>query len=260
MSISRIDEGLIVKMDYYGKTTNVFKSAYYLIINSTYNGYGHVFDIDFVPAAVLKLIIQLTKNKVIENYLFGNSTYSYYNFPSTNKSLYTKLLPIFGRAYRKLIKSPKHIRRTYIVDYNFGKVRGPFNPKFVIPSIEEEKPAFSVVAKRLKIKYKKMLEFSKFGKLKTLTPTMWSSLQYTDSWDVSMNETNVIDIATKNGNPVDTAKRILKGMKSNQTFYAPIIMYHDGSYYCISGNIRLSAAMALKIVPKVYIFTYNENT
>lgn len=258
ISFSRFEGGIIVKMDYYGKTTKRYKSAFYLIINPNYHNYTHVFDIDFIPASTLKLIINLTKNKKLEDFLFAKSTFSYYNFNSYGKSLYNMLLPVMDKSYRKLIRDAKNIRRTYIIDYDFGKIKNAIKPKFIYPDLNDEKFEIEEAADNYGLSKKKMFESAGTGRLTNLTPSMWSKLRNTDSWDVQMTQKDVREYAEYRGKDPVITNRIIAGMKSSQTFYAPIVLSHEGELYCVSGNTRLMTAMALKIIPKVYIFTYGK--
>lgn len=258
ISFNRFEGGIIVKMDYYGKTTRRYKSAFYLIINPDYKNYTHVFDIDFIPASTLKLIINLTRNKKIEDFLFAKTTFSYYNFNSYGKSLYNMLLPVMDKSYRKLIRNAKNIRRTYIIDYDFGKIKNAIKPKFIYPDLNDEKFEIEEAADNYGLSKRKMFEYVGTGRLTNLTPSMWSKLRNTDSWDVQMTQKDVREYAEYRGKDPVTTNRIIAGMKSSQTFYAPIIFSHEGELYCVSGNTRLMTAMALKVIPKVYIFTYGK--
>jgi hypothetical protein len=258
ISSSNLEGGLIVKMDYFGKTTGRYKTAFYLIINPNYQNYVHVFDIDFIPASVLRFIISLTKNKKLEDFIFSQTTFSYYNFSSYNKSLYNKLLPIMNESYRKLIRNPKYIRRTYVVDYDFGKIRNAIKPKFVYPNIEDELLEIESAAIEYDIDKKQLISSAYKGRLSALNPTIWSKLKNTDSWQIGMTQEDVRRNAGIRGKSMETTNRIIAGMKSSQTFYAPIILKYKEDFYCVSGNTRLMTAMALKIIPTVYIFTYSE--
>lgn len=257
ISMGRFVGGLIIRMDYYGKTTKRFKTAFYLIINANHDGYTHVFDIDFVPSSVLKFLISLTKNKKLEDFLFSRSTFSYYNFGSYDKSLYRRLLPIMNRAYRKLIRNPTNIRRTYVIDYDFGKIRNAIKPKFIFPKLEDEDFEIEQTAMEFDVNEKAMFEMSKTGRLVTLTPTIWATMRNTDSWQTGITQEEVRRYANMRGKDVETTNRIIAGMKSSQTFYAPIIFKYFGTYYCVAGNTRLMTAMSLKVIPKVYIFAYD---
>lgn len=258
ISMGRFENGTIIRMDYFGKTTNRYKTAFYLIINATHDNYTHVFDIDFIPASVLNYIVTLTKNKKLEDFFFANTTVSYYNFSSYDRSLYKRLLPIMQNAYRKLIRNSKYIRRTYLIDYNFQKTRSAIKPKFVYPSISDEIIAIEKVADELNLDLSMVLEAANLGKLVTLTPTIWSNIQNTTSWEIGLTQQDVRLIAASRGKNIDTTNRIISGMKSSQTFYAPIILKYNNAFYCVAGNTRLMAAMALRVTPKVYIFTYND--
>lgn len=273
ISISNFEGGTIVRMDYFGKTTGVFKSAYYLIIGENtsdrgkvvlggadFDKYTHVFDIGYVPASVLKFLISLTRYKKLEEFVFARTAFSYYNFPVFGKSLYNKLLPVMNKSYRKLIRSTKNIRRTYIVEYDFGKIRGAIKPKFIFPNLEEEAVALKETADEFGLEYNVMDEISKSGRLVSLTPTIWSSIDNTNSWQINITQDQVRIYAETKGKSPDVTDRIISGMKSSQTFYAPIIFKYFDSYYCVAGNTRLMTAMALKVIPKVYIFAYDENT
>jgi hypothetical protein len=258
ISTSNFEGGLIVKMDYFGKTTGRYNTAFYLIINPSYKNYVHVFDIDFVPASALRFIIELTKNKKLEDFLFSQTTFSYYNFPSYGKSLYTKLLPIMNDSYRKLIRNPKYIRRTYVVDYDFGKIRNAIKPKFVYPNIEDEMLELESTAREYDLDRETLISSAKKGRLTTLNPTIWSKLKNTDSWTIGMTQEDVRKNALARGKSIETTNRIIAGMKSSQTFYAPIILKYKDEFDCVAGNTRLMTAMSLKVIPKVYIFSYIE--
>lgn len=261
ISFRRFEEGLLVKMDYFGKTTGRYKTAFYLIITANYQNYAHVFDIDFVPVSVLKFLITLTKNKMLEDFFFGNSTYPYYNFggQGNTRALYRKLLPIMGKSYRKLILNSNNIRRTYILDYDFGKIKTAIKPKFIYPDIKDEALALEDAAIEYDLSKRNMLKSAQNGKLITLTPAVWSKIQNTDSWQIGITLDQVKQYASIRGKSPDTTNRIIAGMKSSQTFYAPIILKYDDEFYCIAGNTRLMTAMALRVVPKVYIFEYSTN-
>lgn len=258
ISMSRFENGTIIRMDYFGKTTQKYKTAFYLIINASHNNYTHVFDIDFIPASVLNYIVTLTKNKKLEDFFFANTTVPYYNFTSYDRGLYKRLLPIMQNAYRKLIRNSKYIRRTYLIDYNFQKIRSAIKPKFVYPSVSDEILALEYISDELNLDLTEMLKVANLGKLVMLTPTIWSKIQNTTSWEIGLTQEDVRRIASSNGKSIDTTNRILSGMKSSQTFYAPIILKYNNTFYCVAGNTRLMAAMALRVTPKVYIFTYND--
>ena len=258
ISFRNFTNGLIVRMDYFGKTTRRYKTAFYLIISPDYAGYTHVFDIDFIPSSVLKILIGMTKNRKLEDFLFARTTFSYYNFQSSGKSLYNRLLPIMNKSYRKLIRNPTNIKRTYVVDYDFGKIRSAIKPKFIFPNIEDEYQELENVSNEYDLNKESFIESAKRGKLVQLHPTIWSRLKNTDSWQMGITQEEVRRLASVRGKSPDTTNRIIAGMKSSQTFYAPIIFSYNGEYYCVAGNTRLMTAMALKIFPKVYVFTYKE--
>jgi hypothetical protein len=243
-------------MDYFGKTTKRYKTAFYLIISPDYAGYTHVFDIDFIPSSVLKFIINLTKNKKLDDFLFSRTIFSYYDFKSSGRSLYKQLLPVMNKAYRKLIRNPKYIKRTYLIDYNFGKIRSAINPKFIYPDIQDEIQELRNVANEYDLKRSVLIASAKRGRLTRLHSSIWSKIENTDSWEFGMTQEDVRTKAAIRGKSADVTNRIISGMKSSQTFYAPIIFSYKGKYYCVAGNTRLMAAMALKIMPMVYIFTY----
>lgn len=262
ITFPRFEEGLLIKMNYFGKTTKRYKTAFYLIITANYQGYAHVFDIDFVPVSVLRFLITLTKNKRLEDFLFANSAYQYYNFggQGNTRALYKKLLPIMGRSYRKLILNYKYIKRTYLLEYDFGKIKDAIKPKFIYPDIKDEYLALEEAAIQYDIGKRKLLKSAEYGKLVTLTPTLWSKIENTDSWQIGITQEQVRQYAAIRGKSVDTTNRIIAGMKASQTFYAPIILKYNGELYCVAGNTRLMAAMALRVIPKVYIFEYPPRT
>lgn len=259
ISYRRFQNGLIVRMDYFGKTTKRYKTAFYLIISPDYANYTHVFDIDFIPSSVLKFIINLTKNKKLEDFLFSRTTFSYYDFQSSGRSLYKQLLPIMNKSYRRLIRDPKYIKRTYVIDYDFGNIRTAVNPKFIFPNINEELQELENLANEYDLSKKKLIKSARSGRLTRLHPTIWSKIKNTDSWSIGMTQEDVRKKASIRGKSSDTTNRIISGMKSSQTFYAPIIFSYEGEYYCVAGNTRLMAAMALKHMPMVYIFTYKKD-
>lgn len=260
INFTNLQNGFIVQMDYFGKWTNRFKTSHYLVIEPKYGGYVHVFDIDFVPASALRYLVTLTINRMPGEFVFGNSTYSFLEFKQSGKALYRMLYPIMKKSYRKLIRKATNIRRTYILDYNFSRIRQFENPKFVTPNLKKEKIAFTEIAEELELRKKKLKEVSEKGRLTTLTPVIWSNIVNTRSWDTTLTQSDVIELAQYRGKTETDVKEMIEAMKANHTFEAPIIMrystYKTNEYYVIAGEVRLMCAMALRITPKVYIFTY----
>jgi hypothetical protein len=165
-----------------------------------------------------------------------------------------------NESYRKLIRNPKYIRRTYVVDYDFGKIRNAIKPKFIYPNIEDELLEIESAALEYDLDKYELTKSAYKGRLSALNPTIWSKLKNTDSWQIGLSQEDVRRNASFRGKDVETTNRIISGMKSSQTFYAPIILKYRDEFYCVAGNTRLMTAMSLKVVPSVYIFTYNEET
>lgn len=259
ISYQNLQNGFIVRMDYFGKHTKRFKTSHYLIIEPRYENYVHVFDIDFIPASALRYIVTLTQDKTPGNFIFANQAFSFLNFKQSKKALYRLLYPIMQKSYRKLIRSGNNIKRTMLVDYNFSKMRQFETPKFVQPSLKKEKQAFENIALELQLSKRKLNESANNGIMRILTPAIWSNIVNTNSWNFDLTQTMAREFAEARGKSTFTFNMLLEAMKLNHTFEAPIIMQTDkNEYYVVAGEVRLLIAMALRITPKAYIFTYNQ--
>lgn len=86
------------------------------------------------------------------------------------------------------------------------------------------------------------------AQLVDLTDDVWSSLENTDSWEVS-DEQRARQLAKRYGKDLSP---IIAGLKGNSRLPAPIVLQRqDGSMTLVGGNTRLMAARALGITPKV---------
>jgi hypothetical protein len=257
ISMSNLQNGFIIKMDYFGKWTRRFKTSHYLVIEPSHNDYIHVFDIDFVPASALKYIVNLTQDKKPGQFIFANQTFSFLNFKQSKKPLYRLLYPIMKRSYRRLIRSKTNVKRTFLIDYNFSSMRQFETPKFVTPSIEKEILQIKNAAAELSLDETRVMSLSKSGIIRTLTPAIWSNIRNTNSWNLKLTQKMAKELASSRGKSDFEIERIFDAMKANHTFEAPILMkYGKNDYHCIAGEVRLLAAMSLRVTPKVYIFTY----
>jgi hypothetical protein len=257
ISMANLQNGFIIKMDYFGKWTKRFKTSHYLVIEPSHNNYIHVFDIDFVPASALKYIVNLTQDKKPGQFVFARQTFSFLNFKQSKKPLYRLLYPIMKKSYRRLIRNKTNVKRTFLIDYNFSSMRQFETPKYVMPNLQKETLQIKNSAIELGLSQRSVMALSKKGVLRSLTPSIWSNITNTSSWNLKLTQTMARELANARGKSDFEVNRIFDAMKANHTFEAPILIkYNNTSYYCIAGEVRLLAAMALRITPKVYIFTY----
>jgi hypothetical protein len=224
ISMSNLQNGFIIKMDYFGKWTRRFKTSHYLVIEPSHNNYIHVFDIDFVPASALRYIVTLTQDKKPGQFIFANQTFSFLNFKQSKKPLYRLLYPIMQKSYRRLIRSKTNVKRTFLIDYNFSTMRQFETPKFVIPSIEKEMLQIKNAAAELTLDETRVISLSKSGILRTLTPAIWSNIRNTNSWNLKLTQNMAKDLASSRGKSKFEIERIFSAMKANHTFEAPILI------------------------------------
>lgn len=174
MNFSRIENGFIIRMEYYGNTTKVTKNAIYLVIEpdytpprfktatnsrlnkkksddssiiETYNSYGsrlrsgeqkrymHVFDLSYVPPAQVRKLVQFTKEVRVSNFVFSRSKFAFLDFIYKKRALYDALLPIMRDSYRTLIRDKINIKNVSIIDYDFKEKAGSPKITFIRPNL-----------------------------------------------------------------------------------------------------------------------------
>lgn len=256
---TNFQNGFIVKIDYYGKWTKKYKTSHYLVIEPRYDNYVHVFDIDFIPSSVLQYMVSLTIDRKPDEFIFANQSFSFLNFKQSKKPLYRMLYPIMRKSYRKLIRNSDYIRRSYLIDYNFSKTRQLEQPVYVTPNLGKEQSALEDFAEKFELDTTKLIESSKNGLMRTLTPAIWSNIKNTDSWDFDLTLKAVRQLSLDKRRDIEVIEKQIQRMKLNHAVEAPIVVQlAKNEYYCVGGESRLLIAMALRTTPKVYLFKYEE--
>lgn len=121
--------------------------------------------------------------------------------------------------------------------------------------VDELYPKASHVLKQKNIhKISKLIESAK---LVTLSKTIWSNLENTDSYEIESGDMSAVKKLAKLYEK-DYASTIKK-IKNGDAIEASIIMHKpDGKYTLVAGNTRLMIFKAMNITPKVVIVNWNE--
>lgn len=121
------------------------------------------------------------------------------------------------------------------------------NIKWKEPDIEEEIGEIVRTAKEFDVPLDDIIGAVKEAKLEEITDDVWSQLQNTDSYNISVEQ--ALELSKEYNRNIS---RIYKGIKNGKTLPAPIVLsINDEEFYLIGGNTRLMACASLNKVPKV---------
>jgi len=217
ISFSKLQNGFLGKMDYFGNTTQRLKTAIYLVIEPDYTPprfaagkltskqkadtiietysrggnkitdrqkrYMHVFDLSYVPPAQVRKLVDFTKEVRISNFIFSRSNFAFLDFVYKKRALYDALIPVMRDSYRTLIRDKINIKNVSIIDYDFKDKTGIPNIVFIKPNLNNPqlKLQLQLVASELEIDNKKLLNSLRSGFMTKLDISRWATLKRTMS-------------------------------------------------------------------------------
>jgi hypothetical protein len=120
--------------------------------------------------------------------------------------------------------------------------------QWVAPSVKEELPELTRVARAEGIPLRLFIELTLRAELKVLDDAHWSELENTESFETTSME-QAKKLAGAYGNDLD---RVVAGLHSGAQIPAPIVLERaNGTLTLVAGNTRLMACRALGIRPRV---------
>lgn len=125
------------------------------------------------------------------------------------------------------------------------------NVQWIIPNLEDERGEIEEHAKEHQLSADDMRTALLNGSLVTLTDSMWSSLDNTDSW----RTTSLVDVRKLAREYDRDAGRLVSAFQNATTrMPAPLVLrFPDGFLFLLAGNTRLMVCRAMGIRPKILL-------
>jgi len=267
-------------MNYYGNTTNISKTAFYLVIepdytpprflakrrrdgNSKMKRYMHVFDLSYVPPAQVRKLVEFTKEVRISNFVFSNSRFAFLDFRYKKRALYDALVPTMRDSYRTLIRDKINIKSVELIDYDFKEKAGAPDIKFIRPNLTnpQVKLELQKISYELNIDISKLTKALPSGNMMKFDLALWEDLNRSQSaigkgaeWFYKTSA-EALDENYK-ATPEIVSKEIqdmIPKLFKDQRKYAPIVLNYQNENYLVYGEKLMQVCRALAIIPTVYM-------
>lgn len=133
---------------------------------------------------------------------------------------------------------------------------------FVFPSVDKERGEIWRVAQKYNPNHPELLAQQFYEKVQesilvNLTEDMWSVLDNTDSFDISLADWDQVAAHVDHTNRETGAARnwqdLRQKMEQGQGIDAPIVLRYQDELHLVSGNTRLMVARALGKTPKILL-------
>lgn len=278
ISFNRVENGFIIKMNYYGNIRQATKTAFYLVIEPDYTPprfrskrgddqknkrYMHVFDLSYVPPAQVRKLVEFTKEVRITNFIFSSSRFGFLDFKYKKRALYDALIPVMRDSYRTLIRNNVHIRSVEIVDYDFKEKSGVPTIKFIKPNLSNPqlKLELQKISYELNVDIKQLTKALPSGNMVKFDLALWENLNRSQStirkgaewfYKTSAESLDENYKATKEMVAKEIEDMIPKLFK-DQRKYAPVILNYQNENYLVYGEKLMQVCRALAIIPTVYM-------
>lgn len=132
------------------------------------------------------------------------------------------------------------------------KLNQPLPNPFKRPAIQNEIGELERVARSFTIELFVLLFTSQTGEMVSLSETLWSQLENTDSCRFDSGDWESVErYALEAGRDWRDLKT---KMETGVAIDAPIVMKIHDRYHLVSGNTRLMVARALGITPMIFLF------
>ena len=290
IAFNRVENGFIIKMDYYGNTTDDLKTAFYLVIEPDYTPkrfvsdrfsrnksnkssdsslyerdkrYMHVFDLSFVPPAMVRKLVEFTKEVRVSNFIFSNTKFAFLDFKYSKRALYDALVPIMRDSYRTLIRNKVNIRNVDLIDYDFKEKSGTPDIKFIRPNLNNPqlKLELQKISLELSIDPKELMKALPSGDMMQLELPMWENMNRTQSAITKGSEwfyktsAGLLDENYKVTKDVvgKEIEDMIPKLFKDQRKYAPVVLNYKGDLHLVYGEKLMQVCRVLAIIPTVYM-------